>query len=126
MSLEQAIEKLTTALERHTAVIEAAYRSVGSASPAPAATPVATATKSQNEAAPTKAAQQTARATPAALDYEKDVKPATLKLAAKIGREALLEFFAAFGIPNAKALEPEQYGKYLSAVNAKLAEVAGD
>jgi hypothetical protein len=55
-----------------------------------------------------------------AVDYEKHVKPAALKLASKKGRDALVGVYTAFGVSAIDA-KPEQYAGLLAAINEALA-----
>jgi uncharacterized ferritin-like protein (DUF455 family) len=55
------------------------------------------------------------------LGYE-DIKKATLELVSKQGKPAALHVLNKFGAQNAQQLKPEDFGKYVSEVNAVLAE----
>lgn len=51
-----------------------------------------------------------------AIDYEKTLKPAALKLAADKGRDALVAVYTKIGV-SAKDAKPEQYAELLAAIN---------
>lgn len=113
MSLEKAIEANTAAIIALTAAIAAAAGN--KTGPAPAAAPAAA------KPAAEKPAEQTVReAKTGPLDYEKDVKPLALKVAADLKREGLLGILGKFGAANAQALKPEQYADFVKACNEAL------
>ena len=57
------------------------------------------------------------------LGYE-DIKKATLELVSSQGKPAALEVLGKFGAKNAQELKPEDFGKYVKEVNAKLEAIA--
>jgi hypothetical protein len=126
MSLEQALQENTAALLQLTAVIagKTATTSVGepkkpdapTAFSQPGATPPTTAPKAVAHAT----IPATVSATATVLNYEKDIKPVALQLAAKKGRDALLAVYTEVGV-NAKDATPDQYPAMLAALQKSLA-----
>lgn len=57
-----------------------------------------------------------------ALDYDKDVKPLTLRVAKEKSREKVVEILSKFGVANANLLKAEQYGDFITACNKALSE----
>lgn len=69
-------------------------------------------------------ASNAAKTKPEAIDYEKQIKPAVLTLAAHRGRDALLSVLVRFDSsenPNAKNVKPEQYADLLKALQDAVA-----
>jgi hypothetical protein len=58
---------------------------------------------------------------PAALDYERDVKPLALNVAKDKGREALVTINTTFKVDHAGKLTPAQWPDYVAACNKALA-----
>lgn len=80
----------------------------------PAAKPV--------EVKPEPVAEQTTAEAP---DYEKDVKPALVKLSTGMSRDEFLQFLSRFGVNSAKNLLPEQYADVLLGVYGEMAKREG-
>lgn len=55
------------------------------------------------------------------VDYEKHIKPAALALAAKKGRDALIETLKPFGAATAKDVAAEKFPELLKALQAAVA-----
>lgn len=54
------------------------------------------------------------------LDYEKHIKPATIKLSKSKGREAAVNALTHFGVKSAQELPPEQWKDYLEYCEALI------
>ena len=59
---------------------------------------------------------------PAALTYDKDVKPVLQKLMAAKGKPALAEVLKSFGAANGQALKEEQFAEVIASATAAASE----
>ena len=59
---------------------------------------------------------------PAALSYDKDVKPVLQKLMAAKGKPALAEVLKSFGAANGQALKEEQFAEVIASATAAASE----
>ena len=142
MSLEARIELLTAAVIELTAAIGAMQApgpvTISGTLPAevikelettskkevvgeqvPNAQPSSTDTTSGQQSAPT--GESSSPETTPALDYAKDVKPATLKLSKEKGREVTIAVLARFGVKGAQELDPAQWAEYIAHCEKVLA-----
>jgi hypothetical protein len=93
--------------------------------PTPNAAPPAATKAARNAEATIKASiEAMAPAEPAALDYARDVQPALLRLAAKKGRQALVDLLKAHGVSKGADLPTANYPAVVGAVTLALAEAA--
>lgn len=129
MSLEAAIQENTAAINKLVAAL-AAGAAISTAATSAAATTAkepeakksdaqtassAPGVKPQSEA-PKDDAQGKAEE-PAALDYEKDVKPRVLQLSKEKGRDPTVALLQRFGVQKATELKPEQYARFISDID---------
>lgn len=112
MSLEQTLIEATEAMKALTIALAAHHvpaKAATTTGPAPAA-----------PAAAAKTPAVAAKTQGGALDYEKDVKPLTLRVAKEKSRDKVVEILAKFGVTHANMLKPEQFGEYITACNTAL------
>lgn len=104
MDLSEALVALTRAVEENTAALRGAKPQQFNVAKEPAA-------KAEKP-----------KAEPVAeLTYEKDVKPVALKVAGKLGRDALVSLLADYQVTKATELPKEGYADFIKAANALLA-----
>jgi hypothetical protein len=113
MNLADAIESLIVAVNANTEAVKALSlpRPVPAKAPAaaPAPAPVLDFTKVAKPAAP------------AALTYEADVRPVAIKVAGKLGRDALVALFAEFGVKAGPELPADKFAPFIARANEVLA-----
>ena len=131
MSIEQQLQDLTNAVKQLTVVIAEGIKP-GSTKEAPKAEDKKPSPKPEPAAASAAPPADTAPATPeptaaasgGELDYDKDVKPAFLKLVQTKGRQAGRKIIDAFNPTKEKlseALKPDQYADALKLIAKELA-----
>lgn len=103
----------------YVAKIDAEAAEQPAAKPTTAAEAVAQAKASAAAAAKAQETTSTAEAT-AALDYEKDVRPALVKVSTGKGRDALVALLAKFNVTKGDQLQPAQLADVLAAANELL------
>lgn len=119
MSLEAQIQQLNTNICTLIAVLQGQSATVPAKTLPPAsekpATPAPTLSPEMRVA---EAVAKTEA--PAALDYEKDVKPKVLEVSSRKGRDACMAVLGKFGLASAKAAKPEQYADLIKACEEAL------
>ncbi len=113
MSLEKSLADLTAAVTENNALLSQVL-SAGSGKPVVAATRTATATP-----ATTPATRGRPRTVAPANDIEAVVAKAQ-EAVGVIGKEEVVRVLKSFGAPSSRALKPDQYDAFVSAIDAML------